>query len=204
MSFSDFFSEQAKRPSGLFGKLIMSLIFSKGNAALNQFTYELMSVQKDDKVLEIGFGTGTLINKIAQQLDKGMIEGIDFSDAMISIAKKRNKEYIKNGKVKLYNDSFDEINLEPDSYNTICSVNTIYFLDNPGKTIKKVAEILKPTGRFVLAFEEKPGKINDNIFKLYTIDEVHDFLIQAGFLGGVTMNSRNKGKELFHCAVAIK
>jgi ubiquinone/menaquinone biosynthesis C-methylase UbiE len=204
MSFSDFFSKQARRPRGLFGKLIMSLIFSKGNAALNQFTYELMSVQKDDKVLEIGFGTGTLINKIAQQIDKGIIEGIDFSDTMISIAQKRNKEYIKNGKVKLFNASFDEISIKTNNYDKVCSVNTIYFWENPEKTIRKIVGILKPVGRFVLSFEDKPGKKNDSIFKLYTKEEVYDFLIHAGFSGGVTMNSRKKGKEVFHCAVAIK
>ena len=204
MSFSDFFSKQARKPKGLFGKLIMSLIFSKGNAALNQFTYELMSVQKDDKILEIGFGTGTLINKIAQQLDKGIIEGIDFSDTMISIAQKKNKEYIMNGKVNLFNASFDEISLKTDNYDKVCSVNTLYFWENPEKTIRKVAGILKPAGRLVLAFEDKPGKKNDSIFKIYTKEEVHDFLIQGGFLGGVTMNSRKKGKEVLHCAVAIK
>ena len=120
MSFSDFFSEQARRPSGLFGKLIMSLIFSKGNAALNQFTYELMSVQKDDKVLEIGFGTGTLINKLAQQIDKGIIEGIDFSDTMISIAQKRNNESIQNGQVKILKGNFDELPLQNDYYDKVC------------------------------------------------------------------------------------
>lgn len=204
MSFSEFFSKQAQRPNGLFGKLIMSLIFSKGNAALNKITYELMSVQKDDKILEIGFGTGNLINIMAKHINKGMIEGLDFSDTMFSIAQKKNKKYIMNGKVKLFNANFDEIILEKDNYTKVCSVNTIYFWENPDKTINKIAEILKSKGKLVLAFEDKPRKKNSNIFKVYTKEEVHDLLIKCGFLGGVTMNSRKKGKAVFHCAVAIK
>lgn len=58
MSFSRFFSEQARKPTGLFGKLIMSTIFNIGNAKINRFVYEIMSVKKDDHILEIGFGTG--------------------------------------------------------------------------------------------------------------------------------------------------
>lgn len=204
MSFSEFFSKQAQRPNGLFGKLIMSLIFSKGNAALNKITYELMSVQKDDKILEIGFGTGNLINIMAKHINKGMIEGLDFSDTMFSIAQKKNKKYIMNGKVKLFNANFDEIILEKDNYTKVCSVNTIYFWENPDKTINKIAEILKSKGKLVLAFEDKPRKKNSNIFKVYTKEGVHDLLIKCGFLGGVTMNSRKKGKAVFHCAVAIK
>ncbi|MBN1181395.1 MAG: class I SAM-dependent methyltransferase [Bacteroidales bacterium] len=204
MSFSDFFSKQARRPKGLFGKLIMSLIFNKGNAALNAFTYELMSIQKDDKILEIGFGTGTLINKMAEKIDKGIIEGIDFSNTMMLIAQKKNKEYIKNGKVKLIEANFDEIPLEKDNYTKVCSVNTIYFWKNPENSVKKIVEILKPKGKLVIAFEDKPGKINDNIFNVYLKEEVQNLLIKAGFVGGVTVNSRKKGKEVYHCVVAIK
>lgn len=204
MCLSSFFSDQARRPKGLFGKFIMSLIFSKGNAALNAFTYELMSVQKDDKILEIGFGTGNLIHKMAGQIDKGFIEGIDFSSTMMSIAQKKNEKYIKSGKVKLFEANFDEIPLEKDNYTKVCSVNTIYFWKNPENSAKKIAEILKPKGKLVLAFEDKPGKIDDNIFNIYTKEEVRHLLIKAGFLGNVTINSRKKGKALFQCAIATK
>lgn len=56
----------------------MSIIFEQGNAFLNGFVNELMSVQTDDRIIEIGFGTGKLINKMAQKIATGCIEGIDF------------------------------------------------------------------------------------------------------------------------------
>jgi len=61
MNFSTFFSKQARRPGGLFGRRVMSLVFDKGSAFLNDFVSELMSVQADDRIIEIGFGTGKLI-----------------------------------------------------------------------------------------------------------------------------------------------
>ena len=107
MSFSSFFSEQARKPSGLFGRFVMSLVFDKGNAFLNSFADELMSVQPNDRILEIGFGTGKLIQRMAKQLQDGLIEGVDFSSTMASIAQKRNQKYIARGIVKLIEGRFD-------------------------------------------------------------------------------------------------
>ncbi|MCD4675588.1 MAG: class I SAM-dependent methyltransferase [Desulfobacula sp.] len=86
MSFSTFFSQQAKKPSGVFGRLVMSAIFNIGNSKLNRFVNEIMSVQENDHILEIGFGTGKLIYEMARQMDQGLIEGVDFSSTMVSIA----------------------------------------------------------------------------------------------------------------------
>ena len=127
MNFSTFFSEQARKPAGLFGRIVMSIIFDQGNAFLNGFVNELMSVQIDDRIIEIGFGTGKLIYKMAQQIDTGLIEGVDFSKTMALIAQKRNKKNIAYGKVKIIEGNFDEIPYEKVRFTKACSVNTLYF-----------------------------------------------------------------------------
>ncbi len=208
MNFSTFFSEQARRPKGLFGRIVMSIVFDQGNAFLNSFVNELMSVQINDHIIEIGFGTGKLIYKMAQQIDKGLIEGVDFSRTMALIAKKRNKKNIANGKVKIVEGNFDEIPYKKDSFTKACSVNTIYFWPKPEHTVKKIAEILKPEGKLILAFEDieqlKQRKLNKDVFHLYTKDEIKNLLSNAGFSNNVSIQSRKKGKLVFHCAVAIK
>ena len=91
MNFETFFSEQARNPSGLFGRLVMPRIFDLGNAAINKFMKERLALQENDHVLEIGFGTGKFINEIAKLLNKGLIEGIDLSNTMVAVAKRKNK-----------------------------------------------------------------------------------------------------------------
>ena len=140
MNFSSFFSEQARRPDGLFGRMVMSLVFDRGNAFLNDFVNELMSVQIDDRIIEIGFGTGKLIYRMAQQIDKGLIEGVDFSKVMVSIARKRNKKNITNGKVKILEGNFDEVSYEKESFTKACSINTLYFWPEPVHTAKKISK----------------------------------------------------------------
>jgi cyclopropane fatty-acyl-phospholipid synthase-like methyltransferase len=97
--FKNFFSEQARKPSGLFGRWVMSRIFDRGNAAINDFMKEQLLLQENDPVLEIGFGTARLICEMAKRVNTGLIEGIDLSDTMVAIAKKKNKKYIAEGKV---------------------------------------------------------------------------------------------------------
>lgn len=137
MTFSNFFSEQARRPDGLFGRMVMSVIFDQGNTFLNDFVNELMSVQVDDRIIEIGFGTGKLIYRMAQQIENGLIEGVDFSKVMVSIARKRNKKNITNGKVKIIEGNFDEMPYKKESFTKACSINTLYFWPEPVQTAKK-------------------------------------------------------------------
>ena len=208
MNFSIFFSEQARRPEGLFGCIVMRIIFDQGNAFLNNFVTDLMSVQTDDRIIEIGSGTGKLIYKMTQKIDKGLIEGVDFSSAMVSVARKRNKKNIAKGRVNILEGDFDSMPYEKEKYSKACSINTIYFWPSPEHTAKKIADILKPDGKLILAFEDieqlKQRKLNQDVFHLYSKDEVQNLLINAGFSNNVSIVSRKKGKSIFHCAVAIK
>ncbi len=208
MSFSSFFSEQARKPTGLFGRTVMSVVFDRGNAFLNDFVYDMMSVQENDRVFELGFGTGKLIGRMARDIRSGYIEGVDFSNTMVSIAQKRNENSIANEKVKIVAGNFDELSYEKHRFTRACSVNTLYFWPKPELTARKLAEILIPQGKLVLAFEDieqlKQRQLNPEVFRLYTADEVQTLLMNAGFSKNISIASRKKGKSLFHCVVATK
>jgi ubiquinone/menaquinone biosynthesis C-methylase UbiE len=206
--FSTFFSRQARKPAGLFGRLIMSNIFNIGNARLNGFVLELMSIQKEDHILEIGFGTGKLIFHMANLLDKGFVEGVDFSTTMVSMAQRRNKKHMAKGKVKLFSGNFDEMSFEHGDFTKACSVNTIYFWPEPERTARKIMNLLNPGGKFVLAFEDisqlESKPLDSEIFRLYSGDDVKNLLTNAGFSKGVTIHSRVFGTSVLNCAVATK
>ena len=186
----------------------MSIIFNIGNAKLNRFVNEIMSVQENDHILEIGFGTGKLIYEMAKQIDQGIIEGVDFSSTMVSIAQKRNKKHIASGKVKILKSNFDKLPYKKEEFTKVCSVNTIYFWEEPENTVKKIADILEPGGTFVVAFEDiaqlEQRQLNSEIFHLYSKDDVKDLLLNSGFSNGVSIKSREFGSSVLNCAIAIK
>jgi len=208
MRFSTYFSKQAGKPSGIFGRFVMSRIFDKGNSELNNFVKETLSVKKSDHILEIGCGTGSLLKIIANDLENGIVEGIDFSKTMISIAKKKNKKEIRNKRVIIRSGNFEELQFEDNSYDKIFSVNTIYFWQNPVFTISKAIDLLKANGMIVLGFHDKEElekmDLDENIFQLYSIDDVINLLKTDKNLKEVEIIS-NKGQgKVNYCAIGIK
>ena len=208
MNLKTFFSEQARKPSGLFGRWVMSKIFDHGNAALNNFMKEQLLLQENDHVLEIGFGTGKLIFEMAKQVNKGLIEGIDLSDTMVAIAEKKNKNYIAEGKVIIRQGDFEETAYNDNRFDKICSANTIYFWPQPGNFIKNILRILKPGGKLILAFEDikqlESRPLNTNIFHIYHQDEIKKLLSRNGFSGSIDMIPKEIKSLRYHCVVAVK
>lgn len=206
MGFSTFFSEQARRPSGVFGRFVMSVIFDRGNAFLNGLVLEAMAVQNGDRVLEIGCGTGRLIGEMAKSNDRGYIEGVDFSDAMVAIADKRNQRNIAREVVGITRSDFDELDYESGRFDKVCSVNAVYFWSQPENTARRIARILVPGGIVALAFEDimqlRKKKLSTEVFRLYTVEEVRELLTNAGFMSDIEVVTRKRGKSLYHCVVA--
>jgi ubiquinone/menaquinone biosynthesis C-methylase UbiE len=208
MKFSTFFSKQARKPTGIFGRLYMSRIFEKGNFELNNFVKELLFAKGNDIILEIGCGSGILLKQIADDLDDGFIEGIDFSKSMISIAQKKNKSHINSKKIAIRHGDFDELIFDDNHYDKIYSVNTIYFWKDPAVTISKIFDLLKPKGMLVLGFHDKSemGKMNldRNIFQLYSSKDIIKLLTTDGKLNDVEIISKKGRQKVNYCAIGIK
>ena len=208
MNFATYFSKQARKPIGIFGRFYMSRVFEKGNAELNALMYETLSVRENDHILEIGFGTGTLIKKIAAHLDNGFVEGIDFSKSMVVIAQKKNRKYINNGKVKIHLGDFDEALFDDNYFDKIFSVNTIYFWKNPDTTISKICRILKPGGKLFIGFHDKSEMekmpLNRDVFQYYSAHDITQLLSIDGSLTNIDIISKKGKQNTCYCAVGTK
>ena len=207
MPFKDFFSRQARKPTGIFGRFFMPAFFNKGNSALNKRMTELVAANGNDQILEIGFGTGTVINAMAHGLTDGTIEGIDFSNAMLNVAKRKNRHHIAAGTVSLTHGNFDEIAYPPEKFDTVCSGNTIYFWPSPDATVSKVFDTLKSNGTLVLAFvDERKMKnmpLNMGIFRPISLSSVHELLKNNGF-SCIETHPVNGQESAMYCVTARK
>jgi ubiquinone/menaquinone biosynthesis C-methylase UbiE len=208
MSYSTFFSKQARKPTGIFGRFYMSRIFDKGNIELNTLMYKILSIEEDDHLLEIGSGTGELIKKIAEQLTSGMIEGVDLSKPMLKISQKKNRKHIKEGRVKFHLGDFDGIRFESNCFDKVFSVNTVYFWKNPNDTISKISRILKPGGRLTIGFHAKDEMekmpLNRNIFRYYSVHDMDKLLSIHNSLNSIDIISKKGQGKTCYCAIAIK
>ena len=104
--------------------------------------------------MEIGFGPGKLIHEMAKITTEGTVEGIDFSDTMLNQANKVNKLYISSGVVRLQKGECSKLPYDNESFDKLCSVNTLYFLEDPDKCFLEMFRVLKHGGNIVIGFRD--------------------------------------------------
>lgn len=208
MGFASFFSNQARKPTGLFGRFVASQIFKKGNAEMNAFIYDSLSISEDDHILEIGFGPGELIHAMARRVDSGRVEGVDFSDTMLAVAQRRNRRQIKAGRVKLHLGDFDAMPFDGRRFDLIITVNTVYFWQKPEATIARMADLLKPGGRLAVGFHEKAemqdSNLSRDVFRFYSPRDMQALLATCSALEAIEIISRKGKTKTPHCAFGTK
>ena len=103
-------------------------------------------LNKDDKVLEIGCGTGTTALRLSQ--DVNHITAIDYSTQMIEIARGKAKEQqVKN--IDFIQSDLDTDQFSDNSFDAILAFNLIHLLENPEQEIEKLSKLLKSGGIFI-------------------------------------------------------
>lgn len=204
--FTKFVSRQARKPSGLFGRFVATRIFDRGNDVINSVMLDVVAPKKGQAVLEIGFGCGNVIRAVADRIGDGHVEGIDFSDAMINVATKRNRHHLKEGRVSLKHGDFDKHGYAPSSFDTVCSANTIYFWPNPEATCARIHSVLKPGGKIVLAFMDKSKMdampLDMDVFRSISCDEVKGLLEGVGFTS--VQHHAPDGEKSLYCVSGYK
>lgn len=186
VTFRRFFAQQARRPSGLFGRFVAKRIFDRGNRKLNVHMVQAVSASGQERVLEIGFGTGSVLSMLAESLDGGSVDGIDFSETMVAAAAQLNRHHIQSGVVNLIQGDFDSASIATDFYHAACSSNTVYFWRQREATCRKIYQVLKPGGRCVLAFVAKEKMesmpLDMDLFNPVSGDDIVTLMQEAGFV----------------------
>lgn len=151
---------------------------------MNRAALSHLEVRPGDHVLEIGFGGGDLLRMI---LDRGAAQviGVDQSPAMADRARRRFAGPIAAGKVRILPGSADRMPLDDRSADKACSVNNLYFWENPHAVMAEFARVLRPGGRLLLGFQSAeqvrawPGHRFG--FKAHETEAVQAWYLQAGF-----------------------
>jgi ubiquinone/menaquinone biosynthesis C-methylase UbiE len=151
---------------------------------MNALALSRLDVRSTDKVLEVGFGGGSLL---AQILAAGPAEaiGIDLSEAMVERGRRRFRRHICQGRARIASGSVEQLPLKDNAVDKACSLNTIYFWKDPAAAVRELARVVRPGGALVLGFEAPetlrawPGHRYG--FTIWEPDEVIALAADAGF-----------------------
>src|SRR5215813_908175 len=136
-------------PTGLPGRLAGRLMAIK-NARMNEFAVEMLRIQPDDQVLEIGFGHGRTIRTIAERARAGFVAGIDLSDVMVRQAAKYNLDLIVAGRVEVRKGSVADLPYECGRFTKALAVNNYHFWPNAELNLIELRRVLREGALLVL------------------------------------------------------
>jgi ubiquinone/menaquinone biosynthesis C-methylase UbiE len=171
----------------------------------NGAALELLEIQTSDRVLEIGFGHGQSIAAAARLTRGGLVAGVDFSPAMVAMAKRRNREFVEQGLVDLRQGDSLDLPFPDQFFDRAYSVHTIYFWATPVAHLREARRVLKNDGRFVLGFRaaNEPALRNfpASVYTFRPAEQIRQMLLAAGF-GSVSLVDRGAAARGVLFAVA--
>jgi len=113
---------------------------------------DVLKASKCQSILDMGCGTGALTEYFADHLD-GHITGIDFSSDAIEFAQKRTKE--NQNRLTYQVMDMDEITFPSNSFDTVISIDTLYFVSDLHKTINAIRDSLQEDGQMGIFYSSK-------------------------------------------------
>ncbi len=178
---------QYRQPSGLVGRWVGRKM-ARQHQPENLWTVNLLDVQPDDHLLEIGFGPGIAVEAVAQRAPTGLVAGVDFSATMVALARQRNAAAIRAGRVDLRQGDAAHLPFADAAFDQAYSIHSIYFWSNPALALREIHRVLKRGGRLILTVlpkekwnPENPDAAGTPDCIPYTGSDLKRLLLSTGF-----------------------
>jgi ubiquinone/menaquinone biosynthesis C-methylase UbiE len=149
----EYIDRHYKTPKGIIGTYIGEKMVRQHKTETN-WSLEIMNIQKGDRILELGCGAGYAIKLISEKDLAEEIVGLDISPTIIRSARIRNKKAFNEKRVKLVQGNFNKLPFHSENFNTVFSIQTIYFWSDIATTLSEIFRVLKPKGVVILTFSD--------------------------------------------------
>ena len=179
-------AKQFSQPKGFVGRLV-GILMNRVNQAGIDWTIELLEIGSREQVLEIGYGPGIGIQKVARIVTEGKVVGLELSETMKEQAQKLNAQSIKQGRVELLAGSAIAMPFDNHRFHKVFAVNVIYFWEDPVSTLKEIRRCMHPGGRIAIYQIAQDDLANmkftqTGVYRTYSDDAAVDLFVRAGFV----------------------
>ena len=147
--------ETSEQTKSFYNKIagIYDTLSNRSEEPLRKAGLEILHPEPGELILEIGFGTGRSIVEIAKALEsKGKVYGIDLSEKMLEIAKKRARKKNVENMIQLSCGDTKHLPYENESLDGIFMSFTLELFDTPDivPVLNECKRVLKTGGRIVV------------------------------------------------------
>ena len=147
--------EQFRRPSGPLGWVVGQAMALK-NTSRSQWVLQLLAAKPGEQILEVGFGSGVDVARILRGVAPGgKVMGIDLSDVMVRMARRRNRRAVTEGRAVLTEASVEDLPFADDQFDAVYSVNCAQFWPDLQAALAGLYRVTRTGGRAVIAVQPR-------------------------------------------------
>ena len=181
MSLKTAIVRQFGKPYGLVGKVAGHIMARRSsNRIRNKKTVELMKLQSDSRVLEVGCGPGLALAQCAEQISDGIVVGLDHSPIMIKQAQRRVLKAGQAMKVTLHVGDIERLQDWRSTFDRIYSLNVIQFIPNRAAYFQAVLNALDTNGKCFTTYQPRLDTDDPN-GAMAMADEIATLMQSSGF-----------------------
>jgi SAM-dependent methyltransferase len=198
MAKPELIARQSRQPSGWLGEIVARVMAFETEPA-NRIAVEELAVQAEETVLEIGCGHGRTLARLAEA-PCAYAAGIDPSDVMLRLARKRMRRWIETGRAELSLASSAKIPHPDGRFDAALAVHVVYFWNEPLADLREVRRALRPGGRVLLGYRPRDdgtvAMLPATVYALRSVDEIEALLAESGFVE-IRSAERSIGRSRF-------
>ncbi len=151
-------AQQLRKPSGEAAAKVGDKM-DRVNEPLFSLMLETMQPADNQRILEVGFGTGTYMRRLFDDGKSLEVCGIDYSPEMMEIATRTNRDLLDTGNLKLSIGASDNLPFEDQYFDKVYCNMVIYFWDQPEAHLREVHRVLKQGGHFYTGMRTKEAML---------------------------------------------
>jgi len=185
MPLLDHLARQLRKPSGFLGRHVISRLLDRANNVRQEMTLEQLAPEPGDRVLEVGFGGGGLLDRVQRRVPEGFVAGVEISPAMLEHARRRFAHRIQSGRFELALGRTEDLPYPAARFDKVYTVNTIYFWSDPALALAELRRVLRPGGLLLITFAPRSVMRHHWVagrgYRLHEAEEVQALLERARF-----------------------
>jgi len=129
-------------------------------------TLEALALRAGEHILDAGCGTGLLVRDMSSTIgSRGRITGVDFSNDMLEVAKKRCSELTN---IELQQGSVTQLDFADNSFDAASCIQTLLYVDQVETALSELHRVLKPGGRVAIIETDWRGVVLNSFDEVMT------------------------------------
>ena len=112
-----------------------------------------LNLDAGQQLLDLGCGAGGISEYISDRCD-AIVTGIDYSKTAIATARHRCRD--KASRLCFIEGDLNHLDLEPGRYDAAIAIDSIYWVSDPGETLKAILQALRPGGLLLIIIVHTP------------------------------------------------